>query len=261
MNLTHLRNIALVFILGASFLLTSCEVDEICERGKGTAVTDTLFLPAFTGINLSIAADVYLTQDSVQSVEIIAQENIIDLVDLDVDSDGVWKIRYTSCTRKVSDVEIHISVPNLEEVKITGSGDIVGQNRFNVNNLILGITGSGDIHLDYDADDAEAMITGSGSITSDLTANSLATTITASGDMNFSGTVDHHEVKITGSGNVNSFELETQTTNVRITASGDAEVDVAQTLDVTISGSGSVVYEGNPQVTANITGSGEVRAK
>lgn len=261
MKTTNLRNLVLLIVLAASFVFTGCELDEICERGKGTRVTEEIFVPEMTGINLSVAANVYITQDSVQKIEVVAQENIIDLLKLDVDNNGVWKIDFQGCVRKISEVEIYISVKDLESLKISGSGDIIGQNRFNVSNLDLQITGSGNIHLDYDADEVSTEITGSGTIVSDLTATSIESKITGSGDVTMSGTVDDLSHKVSGSGDFSGFDLIAQDVYVKISASGDAEVYAEQTLEVDITGSGNVTYDGSPAVTANITGSGSVNPR
>lgn len=258
MKIINLRNIVLLLVLASSFVFTGCDLDEICERGKGTRVTQEIFVPEMTGLNLSVAANVYITQDSVQKIEITAQENIIELLKLDVDSDGVWKIDFEGCVRKISEVDIHISVKDLESLKVTGSGDIVGQNRFDVADLDLKISGSGSIQLDYDADQVTTSITGSGTIISDLTAASIESKVAGSGDVTMVGTVDELDHRVTGSGDFSGFDLIAQNVYVKISASGDADVHAVQTLEVDISGSGSVTYDGSPQVTTNITGSGNV---
>ncbi len=258
MKTMNIRNLILLLVLASSFVFTGCDLDEICERGKGTRVTETLFLPEMTGLNLSIAADVYITQDSVQKVEIIAQENIIDLLKLDVDDNGVWDIDYDGCVRKVSDVEIHISVKDLNYLKISGSGSIVGETRFNTDELELKISGSGNIHLDYDATDVIATISGSGTITSDMTAATLESKTTGSGDITLSGSVENLDHRITGSGDLHAFDLIAQNVYIKVGGSGDAEVHAVQTLEVDITGSGKVIYDGTPLVTTHITGSGNV---
>lgn len=261
MKTLHLRNIVLLLVLASSFVFTGCDIDEICERGKGTRVTEEIFLPEMTGLNLAIAADVFLTQDSVQKVTVVAQENIIDLLKLDVDNDGVWKIAFEGCVRKISDVEIYVSVKDLESLKITGSGDIIAQNRFNVDDLDLSITGSGSIDLDFDGNEVTSSITGSGSIDSDLTATMIESKISGSGNVTMAGTVDELDHRVTGSGDFNGFDLIAQNVYIKISASGDADVHAVQTLEVDITGSGNVTYDGTPQVTANITGSGSVNPR
>ena len=61
-------------------------------KGEGPKVTKTLAIDDFTGIGVSIGAEVYLRQGNKQKVEIKAQQNIIDLINRDVRG-GKWKIK------------------------------------------------------------------------------------------------------------------------------------------------------------------------
>ena len=72
------------------------------------------------------------------------------------------------------------------------------------------------------------------------------------------GSAWEHSINISGSGNVRAFGLDTKSTYVRISGSGNSEVTVQDYLNVTISGSGSVYYKGNPDIEANISGSGTI---
>jgi hypothetical protein len=261
MKLHNFRFAILLFSLTAMTFFTGCDLDEICERGLGTRVTEEISLPPLSGFDLKIAGNVYLTQDSVQRVEVVGQENIIALLDLDVDSEGVWDIRYTECVRKVSEFDIYITVPNLDFVKISGSGDVEGQNRFDVDRLSIEISGSGDIELEADATDVDTEISGSGDMKLNLTTGTLNSHIRGSGNMNLTGVAERHDAQITGSGDIRAFDLVTQETYIKISGSGGAEVTAEQVLEVDISGSGDVYYQGTPQVSTSITGSGEVRPR
>ena len=68
------------------------------------------------------------------------------------------------------------------------------------------------------------------------------------------------DASISGSGKVLAAELETNRCDVRITGSGDVEINVKDELDANITGSGSVSYRGNPKkVNTHSAGSGKVR--
>jgi Putative auto-transporter adhesin, head GIN domain len=65
---------------------------------------------------------------------------------------------------------------------------------------------------------------------------------------------------ISGSGKVYASNLEADKCDVRISGSGDVEINVKSDLDANISGSGSVTYKGNPShVNSHSSGSGKVR--
>ena len=63
-------------------------------------------------------------------------------------------------------------------------------------------------------------------------------------------------MSVAGSGNIHSFGLTTQSTEISITGSGNAEVYATKQLNVKVVGSGDVKYKGGASVDTHITGSG-----
>ncbi|MEO1448062.1 MAG: head GIN domain-containing protein [Bacteroidota bacterium] len=239
------------------FALTGCEEIRVCTPGEGALETRTLNIDAFNGITLSSNAKVYLTQDSVQSVTITAQSNLIDILKTDV-SNQIWKIDFEGCITDHEDIEIYISAPDLRQVKISGAGDIIGQTPFDVADMDLIISGSGDISMDLTAQHVLAKISGAGNIGLDLDVQSLESKINGAGDLSFAGTALSHDASISGSGNISAFDLASDEVIVKVSGAGNTEVSVAQTLDVTISGSGNVAYKGSPSLNLTVRGAGKV---
>lgn len=229
---------------GALALLTvpSCIFidDDIgnCVNGSGNQVSEELVLPAFTGVALSINADVYIEQGAEQKVVVTAQQNIIDLIELDV-HDGVWDISFDGCAFSFSDVKITITVPEIEKLVLTSSGNIYGIGQLETNLIDLVNTGSGEIDLD-------------------LVDTGIDATITGSGDIQLSGQTQSLGVVVTGSGDFEAFGLEAEDAVLTISGSGDIECTVTGDLKVTISGSGDVYYKGNPSIDVTISGSGKL---
>lgn len=235
-------NIALSLGFVAITLLSSCGKNGLCVRGSGPVVSETRSLPSFSKITLDVSADIYLTQDSVQSVTIKAQENILDILDTKV-SGGRLEIDFDrNCVKNHDQINIYVTVPNISEIDIKGSGDVIGLGPISVNTLNFDINGSGSIQMPA------------------ITANSIGIDISGSGDATFAGdsTVNFLDININGSGDIKAFGLPVNHVKVDIDGSGDARVHALQTLDVNISGSGNVYYLGYPQVTSHISGSGDI---
>lgn len=193
--------------------------------GEGKRVTKTLDLDEFTGIGVSIGAEIHLRQGSKQKVEIKAQQNIIDLIDKEVRNDK-WRVRLEKGTnlKRHDGIDVYITLPMIDELSVSGSGSIVGETDFkNLDDLEVSIAGSGDVTLDGSGEDLEVSIAGSG-------------------DVDMAGfKVDDCEVSIAGS--------------------GDCEINVSGSLQVSIAGSGDVKYKGDPdKVKSSIAGSGDVRS-
>jgi hypothetical protein len=94
-----------------------------------------------------------------------------------------------------------------------------------------------------------------------LEVRNLASDISGSGSMHFSGKTDFLDASITGAGDISALDLEAKTVSLKITGSGDCEVNASEALNVKITGSGDVKYIGAPQISQKITGSGKVRSR
>jgi hypothetical protein len=235
---------ALLFI--GSTLFTGCFVDINdddslfgCMDADGPVTTVELDLDEITGISLAMEARVELTQGPEQMITVEGKSDIFDELDLDVSNQGVWTIRTVDCVRDVDNLTFYVTVPDLRDITVSGSGEVYSSNTFTIEDIDLRISGSGEIDLALDADDIDAHISGSGKI-------------------KLEGTADELDMNISGSGDLRAFDLFTRAVDIRISGSGDAEVRASDRLDVRISGSGDVFYKGNPLLDVSISGSGEV---
>lgn len=232
------------FFLLAGLVLTmsatGCgERGIFCHRPEGPNVTQTLILDDLTGFELQIAADITLRQGETQTITVTGAQNHIDLLKTDVNN-GIWKIKYTECTRGANDLHIDITVPDITYLAISGSGDVETDGRFTLqSNVKVEISGSGDLELEVEASRLESKITGSGNMT-------------------LAGSAPDADHTITGSGKIEAFGLATDNTDAEISGSGNMKIAVAKNLNATISGSGDIYYTGNPAVTTRISGSGNV---
>lgn len=233
-------------LLTGSTLFTGCFVDINdddslfgCMDADGPVTTVELDLEEVTGIALAMEARVELTQGPEQTIIVEGKSDIFDELDLDVNNQGVWTIRTVDCVRDVDNLIFYVTVPDLRDVTVSGSGEVYSTNTFVIEDIDLHISGSGEIDLALDADDIDAHISGSGKT-------------------KLEGTADELNINISGSGDLRAFDLFTRKVDVRISGSGDAEVRASERLDVRISGSGDVFYKGNPLLEVSISGSGEV---
>ncbi|MCB0628273.1 MAG: head GIN domain-containing protein [Saprospiraceae bacterium] len=210
--------------------------------GEGPVVKRTLDLDDFSAIRLTNNAKVYIRQGSPQSVEVEAQENIIDNLKREV-SDDAWTIGFDRSVRRYDGMKVYITLPSLRGLRVSGSGSITSESRFTgVEDMDVSISGSGDIRLEVESASIDSHISGSGNI-------------------KLRGTTGRHEVHISGSGNVEAYELNSESCKVQISGSGDCDVDVREDLEVRISGSGDVNYKGRPRISSRISGSGDINGR
>jgi hypothetical protein len=239
----------------------------------------------FTKIAFRLPGKLYLKQGSTQKVEIEGDKDILKEIETEVEGsklvigkEGKWFEWNSDDNDRIT---VYITVPTLEGVSVSGSGDVVGQSKFTTNALDLNVSGSGSLILEVDANgEVEADVSGSGDIDlkgkcksfdSDVSGSGkvvLSMTIAEGADFGVSGSgkimangsADHVKTSISGSGKVLAASLEANRCEVKISGSGDVEINVKNELDATISGSGTVGYKGNPsKVNSHASGSGKVQ--
>jgi len=219
---------------------TACHKKLFPIKGKGENVTEIRSISNVDKISLSVNANVIYVQDSVSSLKLTGQANILAVLTTNV-SNGELEISFRQNVRKHNQVTIEVHTPNISGFGISGSGDISASGPLNAGYLKLRISGSGNISVNsMHADNLEASISGSGNI-----------------DIN-SGSVQTQSYDISGSGDMNMGAFESQHTTAKISGSGSITVKVQQVLNASISGSGDIRYYGLPAVNASISGSGSV---
>ena len=100
--------------------------------------------------------------------------------------------------------KIQITVPfeSLNEVSLSGSGNIISKNKITTDNFICDLSGSGNIELNIDANNIKAAVSGSGDVVLSRDSTNIQCKVTGSGDLNASKLKSKNaEVNVTGSGN------------------------------------------------------------
>ena len=219
----------------------SCKKDCLPVKASSNIVNKNYSLPPYSGIDLSINADVFVTQDSIQSLRVEAPENVIDKVSLSV-SEGNLHIGFKTLCGEIGNgkIKVYAKGMHFNSLNVSGSGSIVSNNTLSTSSLKLHISGSGEI-------------------TTTSQTESLTGNISGSGKMNLSGTTNFDDLKISGSGDVHAYGLNSANATIKISGSGNAEVNVSNSLNADISGSGDVLYKGNPTVNSSISGSGKLK--
>ena len=238
-KIRNMKNLSIVLIAVAiGIFFTSCE--KIV--GDGLSVTEHRPISNFTSLASAISADVIYKQGPAYTVEITAQQNIINVIETNVvGSELVIKFKDFVRVKDHERITVNVSSPTINGLRISGSGNITAADSIVSDNMALTLSGSGNIRL------------------SKLVTSSLDANISGSGSISLSGGILSKEhLKISGSGDINTGDASANNVTTVTSGSGEMQVIALKTLDVTISGSGSVYYDGAPIVNAHISGSGKV---
>ncbi len=222
------RNLSAAFLLTLSVLIYGAQ-----EVRK---------LKGFDQISFNISGDLILTQGDAFKVVIEGPESDIEKIKTEVEGKNLIVKSKTSFSN-FNDVKVYVTLPELKGIALSGSGDVIAEKKFDVKNLNLTVSGSGDINFGT------------------LQAENINAVISGSGDIKLKGGQSSTlNLSINGSGDISSVELEAKDVKVSISGSGTARVFASNTLNSNIVGSGDVYYKGNPLVNANAVGSGSTKA-
>jgi putative autotransporter adhesin-like protein len=247
-------------------------------KGSGNVKTQDRNVGNFTGIKLTCSADLYISQGSL-AVSVKTDDNLLEYIETEVE-DGILNIGVKGRGfRSVKVLEVHITVPDLEKIGSSGSGDIKFNDVFKANNLDIKLSGSGDLDGDFNATNMELKVVGSGdsdisgimgkfkvsvSGSGDIDAEGLKledcyVKNSGSGDVTLKGKTNTLTISQNGSGDLDAYNLTAVSAIVSNSGSSDMTLHVVEKLQVTLNGSGDLTYRGTPgKVDVKSNGSGEV---
>lgn len=231
-----------VLILSGSEFATAIP-NSITINSKILLSEDERQVSGFSEIIVSGRHNVYVTMGSTESLRLEGDADAINEIETKVDN-GVLKIRNkkqmsTRSWNNTAKVKIYIQAKNINNLVLSGSGNVEIKGIVKSTNLNTTISGSGSISANIEVENYNAVISGSGEIYSKGNATNARITIAGSGDFNGSG-------------------LRTSNTSAKLSGSGDISIIVDKQLDALTSGSGDIRYSGNAVVNSKKSGSGNI---
>ena len=204
--------------------------------------TENRTLAPFSRIKSSSSFDVVLEKGSRESVRIEAR-NVDPAKVITEVRDGQLRLALERGTYRRIQVKVYVTYRELEEIALSGSGNILGNDPIQARALNIIDSGSGNITLGR------------------LEVDRLLVKLSGSANLRLAGRADDAIIQVSGSGNVEAFDLRVKTSEVRISGSGNVNLSVSQGIDAQVSGSGNVNYRGNPaSAYVKTSGSGRIRA-
>lgn len=137
-----------------------------------------------------------------------------------------------------SPVTVHVTMPGLSRVWITGSGDL-SVDRVSGKEFAARLDGSGGLKV--------------GAVKS----NAVRLSLNGSGQMDLDGTAQDVSINLVGSGNVAASGLAAQTADISLAGSGEIVAHAAGNAKLTLNGSGHAQVAGTNRCQIHRAGSGE----
>lgn len=221
--------------------------------GFASNVKKEYSLESFTGINLQGPTKVFVTHGKSAVVKAEGPQELIDKLEVYVDGSNLvirTKKGASFKTRRDYYVQFFVEVPSLDQLAVSGSGDIILQNKMEWRSSVsMIVNGSGDLKVgQVNTQKLNLAINGSGDIElKNIVSTSLKAQIKGSGDLEIDGgEVLQAEYNIIGSGDIKAQSLKVDNVNASITGSGDIRCYAKKSISGKVIGSGDVVYAGKP---------------
>lgn len=259
-----MKSIRILLIFSILFMVVSLSACTF-TTGEGPIVERTFELESFTGVELDGSFDVSINQSATQTVVAVGHENILDKLQMNV-VDGMLYIKLEQGSYINYELEVKISISDLEQARLLGSGDIRIGTFANLDNLKVKLDGSGDIKTVDESviettGETSIILDGSGDIDLRLKSQEVSAELEGSGDIDLEGFTEELKVVLDGSGDIKAYDLESMNCEATLDGSGSIRIHATKLLKATLDGSGDITYEGEPKVEASIDGSGSISAK
>ncbi len=237
----------LAFIILSLLLLSAGSI------AFGQATKKTLELPEFKAIYVNSNYTVILKQTNKQEVIVEALPEFMEVSEFKVEN-GILMINMErkpetsskSIWAKIDDIKlnptmkVYVSMKNVTELRVNGSGKIQSENSISADQLMVGLAGSGMMDIDIKGNAVTAEVSGAGT----LTLRGYATSINAT---------------VSGSGSLKGFDCPLETANIKISGSGNAELNATNNADAFVYGTGNIKLKGNTKtLMKKVYGSGAV---
>ena len=212
-------------------------------KGNGKVISEKRTTSEYERISVTGFFDVELVSGKEGSITVKGEENLLAHIKIEVVNQELKittdKNKYIS-TSNGQNIIITVPFENINQVSLTGSGDISTKNTIITDSFSAKLNGSGDLKLHVEAKELEVELNGSG-------------------DIVVIGKTDSLTSALNGSGDIEAGEMKSKNARVTVTGSGDNSVFCSENIYARVSGSGEIKYSGNPEnKDTKVNGSGEI---
>nr|WP_321222699.1 head GIN domain-containing protein [uncultured Psychroserpens sp.] len=236
------KSILLITVL-LSFTISHAQWGKKKIKGNGNVTTINRTTSNYDAVHCAGSFDYILVAGTEGEITIEGESNLLEYIVTEV-KDGALIVK-TQKGKNLSPshnktITITISFKDIDEVSLSGSGDLWNEDLITSNNFNASLSGSGDIILNIKSSTTTGKVAGSG-------------------DLTLKGSTTNLKASVTGSGDFHGFELKSTNTDVAVTGSGDAKVVCNGNFKARVTGSGDIEYRGNPtNEDSKVTGSGSI---
>ncbi len=233
-----MKNRNIIIVLGLLLSITACSSGSQMVKENRDVVVKEADLGDYKKIDAKGSVEVRYEQTRTPYFRIEVNEDILTKVVYRVEKGTLFI--YNEGKIAPSHYIVYTGSSDLEEIKLSGSGDLLIKDGLKVKSLEVSLAGDGDVKI------------------RDVEGKRIKSTLKGSGNIELAGKVEELQASLNGSGDIEAFALITESSSATLKGSGDIEVYADKKLKAEINGSGNISYKGAPDISTKIKGSGNV---
>jgi hypothetical protein len=231
-------------ILAPALAIAACGSNASAAHDDGSQITRNFPVGSFRAVELAGSDNVHVVRGDRVDVVASGPASVIDRLDIRVEGNtlkinrkhGGWTMNWGSSRGAV----VTVTTPGIDAAALVGSG-----------NLTVDHVSGGSF---------KGSLAGSGKlILADVRVTNVALNLAGSGDLSASGVVQNAKMAVGGSGNLSAAGLVSQTVDISVSGSGNAQGAARGHASLSIAGSGNITVKGTTNCAISKTGSGDAR--
>ena len=239
-----MKKIALFSLVIFVFASGCREIAGRRVKGSGHVITEDRTASGFNNVDISGALDVYVKQDSVASVKVEADDNILEYIEVHVQGSTLEIYTENNIRLRPSNkIKVYISNPEYKEIQVSGASSVRCENEITSADAIdIGLSGASDGRLE-------------------LNAPKISVGLTGASNASVRGKTKDFEGSASGASEIRGFDLLSENANVDASGASHIEIFASVKIDGQASGASSVNYKGNAQSNVGKSGASSVNKK
>ena len=229
--------IAVLFALFASSCAFDINFGE-GKRGNGQVVEEGREITEdFTAVYASEGLDVFVTQGNTFSINVEADENIIDLIGTDI-RDGRLKVHAIENIGRATK-NVYVTLPEVTALSTSSGADLIGQNKISTSKIVLDASSGSDLEVEVEA-------------------NEVSADTSSGADIKISGKTDLFYADASSGSDIKARGLIAKRCTADASSGADISVNVSETLTADASSGADISYTGDATVQKRKSVSGSV---
>ena len=225
-----------------SIVFSSCWFLGPTIRGNGNVKEQVRQVGEFDQIKVTRGMNVYITQGSPAKVVVIADSNLLDVIETEVRG-GVLEVTAKENIRWAKEKKVMVTVEKLSGVETNA-----GANAWSKSLIV--------------SDNLKLQASSGANLTMEVNAKSLSAECSSGANIHLSGTAKVAELDASSGANLKGQDLKADECNIGASSGGNSSATVMVKLDANASSGGNVVYYGEPTSTnVNSSSGGNIHHK